>query len=97
VLTSAGLSYTQRLAENLSLAIGANINHVESGVLRDPTLGLLDAGNQDLYGADVSLQRQLGRRLSVVGQVSYRRVDSSFANGTDLGARLGLSWSAGGR
>jgi hypothetical protein len=97
VLTSAGLSYSQRLSESMSLGIGANINHVDGGVLRNPTVGLVDAGNQDLYGADASLQRRIGGRLSVVGQVNYRRVNSSFASGSDLGARLGLSWSAGGR
>lgn len=97
VLTSAGLSYSQRLSEKLSLGIGGNINHVDGGVVRDVTGGLADAGNQDLYSADASLQRQIGQRLSLVGQVSYRRINSSFADGSDIGARLGLSWSAGRR
>ncbi len=97
VLTSAGLSYSQRLSEKLSLGIGGNINHVDGGVVRDVAGGLSDAGNQDLYSGDVSLQRQIGQRLSLVGQVSYRRVNSSFADGSDIGARLGLSWSAGRR
>jgi len=97
VLTSAGLSYTQQLSENMSLGIGGNINHVDGGVLRDTTSGLVDSGDQDLYGANVSLQRQIGRRLSVIGQVDYRRVNSVFADGSDIGARLGLTWSAGGR
>ncbi|GAA3707667.1 hypothetical protein GCM10022268_16310 [Sphingomonas cynarae] len=97
VLTSAGLSYSQRLSEKLSLGIGGSINHVDGGVIRDVTGGLSDAGNQDLYSGDVSLQRQIGQRLSLVGQVSYRRVNSSFTDGSDIGARLGLSWSAGRR
>jgi hypothetical protein len=97
VLTSAALSYSQRLSETMSLGIGANINHVDGGVLRDTTGGLVDSGNQDLYGADVSLQRQIGRQLSIIGQVNYRRVNSAFADGSDIGARLGLTWSAGRR
>lgn len=97
VVTSAGVSYSQRLSENLSLGIGGNINYVDGSVLRDVTDGLVDSGSQDLYSADASLQRQIGRRLSLIGQVSYRRVNSSFADGSDIGARLGLSWSAGRR
>ena len=97
VVTNAGLSYSQRLSESLSLGIGGTINHVDGGVLRDTTGGLIDAGDQDLYSGDVSLQRQIGSRLSIIAQASYRHINSSFANGSDIGARLGLSWSAGGR
>jgi hypothetical protein len=97
VVTNAGLTYSQRLSEAMTLGIGAGFNHIDGGVLRDTGGGLFDAGNQDLYSGDVSLQRQIARRLSIIGQVSYRRVNGSFADGSDLGARLGLSWSAGGR
>ncbi len=96
VLTSAGLSYSQRLAASLSLGVGASYSHVGGSVVATGT-GLVGAGGQDLYSGNVSLQRQIGSRLSIIGQGSYRHVNSSFASGSDLGARLGLSWSAGGR
>lgn len=96
VLTTAGLSYSQRLAASLSLGVGASYSHIGNSVVATGT-GLGIGNDQDLYSGNVSLQRQIGSRLSIIGQGSYRHVNSSFANGSDLGARLGLSWSAGRR
>ncbi|GGB24216.1 hypothetical protein GCM10011380_12220 [Sphingomonas metalli] len=91
--TDIGASFSYRFNPDLSGALSANYSRV--GAVQGEVLFPVPA--QDIIFTDASLQRRLGRRLSAVGSVSYRRGGGGIVgnNINDVTGRLGLSFSIG--
>jgi len=97
--TSANLSYSYQLAETTSLSVSGAINHIDQGFTANPVnQTFLNQGSQDYFSANVGLNRSIGRHLGVNGSVSYRDVNGlGVPVDADIGGRIGLSWTIGGR
>lgn len=94
VQSNVGLTFSRQFDENWSGAVSGNYSHVSAAL--NGVSPILSLGAQDLFNSDVSVARRLGRRLSAVGGVGYRR-GNSIGNRTanDVTARLGLTLSMG--
>lgn len=95
--TSGSISYSRRLSEKLSMGASANYSHVDDSSF-NVVPGFNNFGDQDFWSADVNVQRQVARRLSVYASAAYRDV-SGFGQDIkgDFGGRVGLSLTIGGR
>jgi hypothetical protein len=95
IQNTVSTSFSYRINPYTSAGLVGSYSHIGGGD-SDPLVPDFALGAQDLFSANASLQRQLNRRLSLVGSVGYQYVNGSFSNGTeDITARLGLSLAIG--
>jgi predicted porin len=94
--TSVAASYSYQLAEATSIAASASYQQTQSGFSTLP--GAVQLDDQSYVSADVSVNRRLARRLSAYATVNYRDVNGlGLPVDADIGGRVGLSLTIGGR
>ena len=90
--TVAGVTYGYKLDRSTNL----NLNASYSRASQASTLGQFV--NQNYYTSDLSVSRQVGRRLSLNGGVSIQGVDDQLSSRpANFSGRVGLSYSLGSR